>query len=220
MRLVVIVGLQAQTTAELTHAQEDVAHVAVGEIAPLARQHVLGGAGSNAWELVFKEGLIGNAAHGRTASQQAANGVVGLGESLARSRVLKHVRRLRQIDGLRQIAGEASDIGEIEDEAAGQFALQAEVDVVALAELRERVDLERQCLRQILRCHRDRRGGHRWQRNAAVNADPIERCRRVAGGGIATRARCTGLRTFRSVDADGLAEADAEHRDQDVLHQV
>src|SRR6266571_626416 len=82
-------------------------------------------------ELVFEERLIGNAGGCRSTAQQAANSVIRLGEALLRRRVGKHVWRLRQVDGVRQISGKAPHVRNIHKPAPGEFALDAEIEVVA-----------------------------------------------------------------------------------------
>src|SRR5262249_29080558 len=153
--------------------QKDGAHVAVGEVARLARQNVLRCAGPDSLELVFEERLIGNTGGCRSTTQQAANGVIRLGGALLRGRVGKHVWRLSQVDGVRQISRKASHVGRIHKPAAGKLALDAQIEVVAFAKLVERVNLERQRLRKIGGRNRDgdrREGG---QRKASVHADAI-----------------------------------------------
>ena len=128
----------------------------------MAGQNVLGCACADALELIFEERLIRDVRDGRPAAQESANGVIRLGESLAGCRIGEHVGHLRQVDGVRQIARKPADVGEIENDAARQFALDAEVDVVALAQLRKRIDLERERFRQIVWSYRNSSRTHLW----------------------------------------------------------
>src|SRR5262249_42943124 len=84
---------------------------------------------SQAGELVLEERLTRNRGRRRSGAQCVRNGVIRLSEGLAGGRILHHVRRRSKVHRLGKTAGKASQVGAFYYEAAGQFALHADIHV-------------------------------------------------------------------------------------------
>ena len=124
---------------------------------------------------------------------------------------------------MRETAGVAADERRIHNESALDFALNAYVDVVAAPNLVVGIVLERERLAER------RRGNHRrgrraeWrQGNSPIHTNP----ERGSAGIGASKRRVAALPgrarggAVRQLDIDGLAESDAEHRDEHRLNDV